>query len=886
MRIFFFTFTFTLLSVKPLTAQQEFISGQIKDSLSQPIGYATITASLKPDEKQLFAYTTSDKQGKYNLKFITPATDSIYLYFRHVSHQTKAIKVNYKTSYLDVILESKENQLENVIVNAKKELEIKGDTIIYSVDGLKKDKDYTIEEVLERIPGVKINANGQISYNNKAISHFYINGVDLLEGRYNVATRGIPADAVEDIEILQRHNHARIDKGRTDSDDVAFNLNIKKDQNLVFGSAKADAGVPLLTGRAEATPIYLQEKFQNIGSLKINNIGRSLISEGQKLTRGNYNISLLELENLDILQEPNTSGTLISDQYWLDNESFSFTNNSLYKSNKDLILKAAVNYNRNETEINTSLEQTFFFENDNTQVFRQTKNSLNQERFLSQLTQEINKKDFFLKNKITLEQKNDNGISIINQNNSDLLSIYAENNITLKDVLVFKTTLGKQVLNNGFLIEYTNEEEELNVIPSVFNNQIISSFEPESTQQSISANRFNIGGYSSFDFNALGVDWNAKQSLNWRHESLETKLQQQSANENTNLGFPFVSDFNLNTTRSTTSLTSKFDYSGINFSVSPTITILNLEQEEDLQPNLSDSDLYFWFQPKVSATYRITNKWTSSLSFDRRLEASKFNNLHNGLVLSNFSNLYQNPNAVNVTKTNSANAFLGYTDILSGFMFSSNFSVDDVVSDFTFSSQIDEDGLLQTVAIDRPNSTRVLSSSTYFTKSFFNWLKADLVYTFSDRESEQFFNDELQFNSTIAHFTSLEFEIDNNSWYSLFYKGTVNYFESKINDFEATNLYFKHDVEIDFYTSSKTRINFGIESIFTKQSTNTTTNQNSLFNASFYYKPNKRLFLRASLINILDETVFTTARSNANFISRSQFSLRPRQFTIGLNYSL
>ena len=874
------------MSVKFLSAQQHFITGQIKDSLSQPIGYATVTASLMPDEKKLFAYTTSDQNGFYTLKINTTKTDSIYLNFRHVSHQYKALKVSVSLSKLDVILKSKQNQLDDVIVKSKRKIEVKGDTIVYSVVGLKKDKDYTIDEVLERIPGVKINANGQINYNNKAISHLYINGVDLLEGRYNIATRGIPADAVNDIEILKRHNHARVDKGRTDSDDVAFNLNIKKDRNLVFGSTNADAGFPLLTARAEATPIYLEEKFQNIGSLKYNNIGRSLISEGQKLTRGNYTISQIELENLDILQEPNTSGTLISDKYWLNNESFSFTNNSLYKTDADLILKAAVNYNVNKTEISSSLEQTYFFENDSIQVLRQTKNSLKQERFLSQLTQEVNKDDFFLKNKLTLEQKKDNGLSIIDQNSNKLLSTYAEKNVTFKDILVFKTTLGEQVLNNGFLIEYTNEDEELNVIPSVFNDQISSTFEPDKTQQIISANRFNLGGYASFNFKALGVDCDTKQKLNWRHESLDTQLQQQSASENTNLGFPFESDFDLKTMRSNTSLTSKFDYSGINFSVSPTFTILNLEQEESLQSNLNDSDIYFWFQPKVSATYRITNKWTSSLGFDRRLEASKFNNLHNGLILSNFSILYQNPTTVNVTKTNSANAFLGYTDILSGFMFSTNFSVDNVLSDFTFSSQIDDDGLLQTIAIDRPNSIKVLSSSTFLTKSFFKWLKADFVYTFSDRETEQFFNDELQFNSTLAHFTSLELEIDDNSWYGLFYKGTVNYFKSKINDFEVTNLFIKQDVEIDFYTSSKTRFNFGIESIFTKQSTNTITNQNSLFNASFYYKPNKRLFLRASLINILNENVFTTARSNANFISRSQFSLRPRQFTIGLNYSL
>ena len=129
---------------------------------------------------------------------------------------------------LKVSLREKSNVLQEIILKAKKTIEIKGDTITYFVDEIKKEKDYSIEEVINRIPGVEIKENGQISYNNRIISHFYINGVDLLEVRYNIATRGIPAGVVEEIDIMKNHNHARIDKGVTDSEDVAFNLKIRK----------------------------------------------------------------------------------------------------------------------------------------------------------------------------------------------------------------------------------------------------------------------------------------------------------------------------------------------------------------------------------------------------------------------------------------------------------------------------------------------------------------------------------------------------------------------------------------------------------------------------------------------------------------------------------
>jgi hypothetical protein len=73
------------------------------------------------------------------------------------------------------------------------------DTITYNVNGLKAKKDYTIEEVINRIPGVSIRkwANSI----DKPISHLYINGLDLLEGGYS--TTRIPADAVLEIDVMK-----------------------------------------------------------------------------------------------------------------------------------------------------------------------------------------------------------------------------------------------------------------------------------------------------------------------------------------------------------------------------------------------------------------------------------------------------------------------------------------------------------------------------------------------------------------------------------------------------------------------------------------------------------------------------------------------------------
>jgi len=360
-----------------MCAQSFEITGVVSDSINNPIAFATVIAATTASEDQLLGYTTTNSNGNYVLNIKTvQGLERIYIIYRHLNHSIKIVPVKAVTQNLNVQLPYQPNKLNDIIVNAKKTVAVRGDTITYHVEGLQKEKDYTIEEVIARIPGVTISDNGQISYENKAISHLYINGVDLLEGKYNIATRGIPASAVKDIDIMQKHNHARIDIGKTDSDNVAFNLKIKENKSVIFGSARGDIGVPFVTGSGEVTPIYLREKIQDIASLKVNNIGKSLTDYGTTLTSGNTNLSYLKIEDSGIINKPDLNETVISNKYWLDNESYSVTNDALYKTASAALFKVGLNHNYNFNEIERNDNSAFYFDNDSIIVNRNARNQL------------------------------------------------------------------------------------------------------------------------------------------------------------------------------------------------------------------------------------------------------------------------------------------------------------------------------------------------------------------------------------------------------------------------------------------------------------------------------------------------------------------------------
>jgi hypothetical protein len=876
-----------MLVLAQTASGQVVFNGVVQDSLKKPIAFASIIASFTEDENEIDAYTTTNSQGEFTLKINKESSQLlVWVTYRHTSYAVKKMRYSYKSQQVTVELTEQKNVLDEVILNAKKEIELKGDTLTYNVAGLKKEKDYTIEEVLRRIPGVTIEESGQIKYKDNPIKHLYINGVDLLEGRYNIATRGIPADAVEEVDIMQKHNHERINIGKRDSDDVAFNLKIKKDHSLVFGSVRGDVGAPLLTAKAEATPIYIKDTFQDIASVKVNNMGESLQYNGMSLTSGNYDLTSNLLNNLTILRAPRIDGSVISNRYWLDNESVSLTNDALLKGKRDLILKAGANYNFNDNQLETSQQAVFFFGQDSTVVNRTDRNRLTTNDYYAGLVQELNRDKLYFKNKITIKGQQSTGSSNIVQNDSPLDYGYRNKTLNLANLTSLKFNIRENVVDAGIYIEHTVTTENGTVTPAVFTTSIPGNTNLNTTQQQLAASQFNTGAFIGYDFKIGNVKNQLKQSINYRTESLETDLSQLAIPQPVSEPFPLTSDFQLNSLTTQTSWNTTIKHKKITISLYPSLQFINLDKREFAAPALNTKASYLFLQPAASLDYKFDHQWNATLQGNYTSRVSRFEQLFNALVLTDPTGLFRNPDAINETRDLSFSGFIAHTNILKGLIVSNRSEYRRSESDFTLSSRLDAAGQLQVDAVQIPNLATQVTNTTRLNKRFFKILKTEWSYVYNLFLNEQIFNGLEQNARNTSHAFSTELGIDNNTWYGITYKGLYNLGNSRAAGFNASNTFIKHDLILDLYTSDKSRINVGMESVATSFSSSDDTNSNTLFNMSFHYKPSNKLFLRASLNNIFNERFFSTAQSSANVISQSQFALRPRQFTIGLNYSL
>lgn len=864
-------------------AQNVSIKGVVLDSLNNPIQNAIIQANPNHDLDEILGYASSNDKGEFLFTVNNFKAENISLQVNHIAYNSLTISFSSFSNSNKIILQNKSHELENLVINFEKILKVKGDTLTYNVAGLKAEKDYSIEEVINRIPGISINDNGQIKYKDKPISHLYINGIDLLEGRYNIATRGIPADAVKEIDVLTKHNHERIDIGRTDSEKVSLNLTIKENQNLVFGSVKAEAGLPLVTGNLDATPIYIKNSFQNISSLKTNNIGISLKNIGSDLSLDASEFFRLQTPEINFISPTNVNGVNLSNKNWLNNDSYAFTTDALHKVTDSTLVKWNINYANELSKISKTNNTIYFFETDSTYVNNKSQNKLRGQNFQASSYQEINKRNFYLKNKTSFLYSDNEGIENNTLNIKNIQAYFNKYNTKFSNTTLLKTLVRKKnILQSGFLFQTNFQNEKLNVFPTVFESVLGNSPNNQKTQQRINLQQLNFSAFTDYTFNLLGLKWDILQNAQYQKFNLETNLSQQP--QNSVSIFPYSSDFNYQKFQTNTSLTTKWQYQNLTIKANLLANLNNLKTHEPVLVNSSNKNTYVFFNPSFNLKYEFNSKWSGSVNYSKSQNVSDFNQIYPGVILQSFNNLAQNPEIINQHKINAINTQISYSNIYKSFFARLLFQNSDNQSQITINNEVDNNGFLINRIINRPNTVKNFGYTIDLSKGILGVLNTNFKYNFNQGENQLYFNQQFMQSITKSHRIETSINWDTSKWFGLNYNLKFNYFTSNFSNTKVNNNFLNHKLTADFYTSSTTRIqlfaeNAQIKSLHTKGS-------NYMFNADFYYKPSKKIIYKAAFTNILNTNHFLTSMGGINSISVSQFELRPRQFTVGITYSL
>ena len=235
-----FKFTSILLFFCLVVHSQLKLEGVVTDSLEIPLQSASVVAINKATNG-LESYGLTDEKGNYKLKLKGDAgykiqVSSIGLITINDTLQTKDINLirNYVLR-ADIVL-------DEVVV--KMPVVVRGDTLIYNADSFKNGSERKLEDIIDKLPGVEINENGQIEVEGKVVNKLMVNGKDFFDGDTKVGTKNIPSNAVDKIQVLRNYAEVgQLSGVRNNQDNFAINIKLKQGkESFWFGNVTGGFG--------------------------------------------------------------------------------------------------------------------------------------------------------------------------------------------------------------------------------------------------------------------------------------------------------------------------------------------------------------------------------------------------------------------------------------------------------------------------------------------------------------------------------------------------------------------------------------------------------------------------------------------------------------------
>ena len=382
----------TILALVALTAngQKTVIEGTVLDAQGKTVD-AYVTVAPK-GTGNILGFADTDNKGHYKLEFTTQA-DSVTVTASGLAIGNQVKIVANRSQRVDFRVKEKTVQLKEVSVRAQK-IRQNGDTLNYLVGAYQQQGDRVIGDVLKRMPGIEVSQSGGIKFNGKSISKFYVEDMDLLQGRYGLATNNINASDVATVQVLENHQPVKALQGKTLTDDVAINLKLKDSAkgtvavNTMLGGGIQQAGGwhigsrpltdeqtiigqnPLWT--AEVVGMYFAKRRQNMTLYKGNNTGDDVSAELTQHYSGINSVGLYPFCPTGAIMP---SGSGLPQKRTFDNHSHILTMNHLEKVFKDSEIGINVAYHNDRIRREGSSESDHFVSDDSRLLTTETMTS-------------------------------------------------------------------------------------------------------------------------------------------------------------------------------------------------------------------------------------------------------------------------------------------------------------------------------------------------------------------------------------------------------------------------------------------------------------------------------------------------------------------------------
>ncbi len=898
--------TLLLLFFFGLSFSQVKLEGIVKDSLGNPLELANVIAINKATSA-LDSYGITNDKGRYRLDLKKNTTYSIQVSYIGMKSLTQALETGDSNATQNFMLQE-DNALEEVELTYEMPVTISGDTLVYNADSFNKGTERKLEDVLENLPGVEINDDGQVEVEGKVVTKLMVEGKDFFDGDSKLATKNIPSNAVDKVQVLKNYSEVSQLGGVTNNqNNVAINIKLKEGKkNFWFGNVTAGAG------DSDQETLYLAQpklfyyspdySINFIGDL--NNIGevaftrrdyfnftggfrRPSLSSGTNINLGNNDIGFLTLQNnraKDINTKFAATNFSWSPKKTLDLGGFAIFSNSRNELQENRTIQYTnpdLNIPDERTESNTVQENNLgmlklsskYQPNANNQmeyeIFGQMSKSEQDQRFFSSINNNIDQLE-----ETTPFNFNQNLNYYYTLNENNIFALEAQH--VIKDEDPFYNAILEDKLNYG------GTAANLGLDDSQSNYNLAQEKRVQSNQLDAKLDYWNI--------------LNKKSNINF---TLGTILSHQKFDSNI---FQFLDD---NSQLDTTPIINDgvdinaIDYNfsdiylgfhyrlktGI-FTITPGVSG-HMYNVNNTQFGQKVTDNFFRFLPDLNVIVQLKKSETLNLTYSMQTQFTDVSNFASGLVLNNYNALFSGSPALENALSHNINLFYYSFNM---------FNYTNVFASINYNKSIDN---IRTESIFQPGS--VIRVSSPFNSPF-----ADESVTANGRFQRTFG----KIRGTIrANFNYSKFNqfIQNrrsvNENFSQTYRAQVRTNFRTAPNLDVSYRYTIQDNNLGenstkFFTKSPT---IELDALFLKSFTfrtdysyndfsdeNSTINTFEFWNASLSYRKDEdsKFEYEVKATNLLDTRAQSQSSAGTVSVSATEYFIQPRYITFRVRYEL
>ena len=600
------------------------VSGTVVDKESnEPLTGASVI--VKGADGKIKKYATSKGNGGFAMSL--PSVAGCRLEVSMMSFAKQSIPLDSVKFPLTVYMEPGSTLLKEVTVKADRIRE-QGDTITYGVSAFAQAQDRSIGDVLKRMPGINVEQSGKIQYQGEYINKFYIEGSDLLGGKYGIATNGISHEDVGAVEVMENHQPMQVLSGISFSDKAAINLKLKNKAKATW-SFHGDAGGGYswqpdgAIWDGELFAMAVMPNFQNITTIKTNNIGEDLSAQATDFFASRRGTDLSRYVGVSLPGVPN-----LSRKRTLFNRSALVSTNALWKLGRGEV-KAQIDYSFNRVTAEAANVTTYFLDglggrdmsrpygDGGNRVIVEDRNGVDRSHSLSgKFIYELNQKTAFINNTLKTNIDWDDvrlGVtgSLPNDQTASLPDYYVGN-----DFKLIKRFNGKHLVT--FISK--NEWESLPQTLSVSMNEAFM-------RQHVKDHAFYTNESAAYAFSVKGITISLEGGVKGYFRTLNTELPdmpEEIPGETVNV---------LNTNYLTVYATPKFEYwvKRVNFSLSAPVSFAHYTFDKAIA---NRSEVYF--SPSLSMNWKPNNRFSMSVSGGTGRSPMDLNMIQPGYVMTNY----------------------------------------------------------------------------------------------------------------------------------------------------------------------------------------------------------------------------------------------------------